>query len=629
MSSLILNLQRNAITAFNRLSRTKSGELRLGVTVLELKFLVGWLANIEVSWYKILIEEILALSSSKNTIKEFPYGMCGGGVFMRKLLKVAAIVVGILVLLVIGLSIFVKSYLSSDRLKPIILPKAEAMTGRKVQLDEINVSLFTGIIAKGLSVKEKDGQKDFLKIGRFVLSYRLLPLLKKQLVISKIEIVSPSVSVKKERGGKYNFGDIMEKPSQEPKKPSGPEPKSEPKSLPVSIVADRLLIRNASLAFVDEEKGLPDVSVALDAEFKGGLEKDGSPRMDFGLVSFKEIKVILKDREVKVSGKIDLDAKTIRANLQTVIGKDTIQLSATAKDYRSAPDVVANIQAKTLDLQQLMGLSGGEKAQEKSPQKKEIKAEPSKGGMTEKLKASGQITVDKATYQDYTIKDLRIPYQYAKGVLKIDPLQLQFSGEGSFTAEGSLNGKLQCAGEDASAIQKTLKGTAIAKLGKGAIKQSQIFDAIALLTGISSLKNPGFDQGLFNFDVKDERIFLDGWIGSGLFKVSPKGVVDFEKRLDIPTELKLSPSLTGNLKGKLAAIKLLDDEQGWKVIPLKIKGTAEKPSVTLDEEGLSKQLGRGLKQEIERRFLEPKSEKSGKPSEKKKGKDVLRDLLGE
>jgi len=549
---------------------------------------------------------------------------------MKKLIKVAAIVAGLLVLLVIVLSIVVKSYLSSDRLKPIILPKAEAMTGRKVQLDEINVSLFSGIIAKGLSVKERDGQKDFLKIGRFVLSYRLLPLLKKQLVISKIEIVSPSVSIRKERGGKYNFSDIMGKPSQESKKPSGPEPKA----LPVSVVADRLLIRNASLAFVDEEKGLPDVSIALDAEFKGGLEKDGSPRMDFGLVSFKEIKAIMKDREVRVSGKVDMDAKTIRANLQTVIGKDNIELSATVKDYRSTPDVVANIHAKTLDLQQLMGLSSekkgkGEEGVIQKSQKKETKARPSGGGMMEKLKASGQITVDKATYQDYTIKDLRIPYQYAKGILKIDPLGLRFSGEGSFTAEGSLNGKFQCAGEEATTIQKTLKGTAIANLGKGAIKQSQIFDAIALLTGISSLKNPGFDQGFFNFDVKDERIYLDGWISSALFKISPKGAVDFEKRLDIPTELKLSPSLTGNLKGKLAAIKLLDDDQGWKVIPLRIKGTTDKPSVTLDEEGLSKQLGRGLRQEIERRFLEPKSEKSGKPSEKKKGKDVLKDLFGE
>ncbi len=544
---------------------------------------------------------------------------------MKKLLKIAIVVVGILVLLFVGLTLFVKSYLSSDRLKPIILPKAEAATGRKVNIDEINVSLFKGIVAKGLSVKEKDGQKDFLKIGRFVLSYRLLPLLKKQLVISKIEIISPSISIKKDREGKYNFSDIMEKRSQEPPKPSGPERPV----LPVSVVADRLFIRDASLTFVDDEKELPDVSIALHAEFKGGLEKDGTPRMEFGLISLKEMKAKLKDKEVKVSGKIDMDAKNVRANLRTLIGKDNIELTATVKDYRSTPDIVANLHAKTLDLQQLMDLSGEKKAQGEKPQKKEKKAESSEGDKMQKIKASGQIAIDKAKYQDYTIKDLRLNYQLVKGVLRIDPLGLQFSGEGSFTAEGSLNGNLQCVTEEASTIQKTLKGAAVAKLGKGAIKQSQIFDAIAFLTGIPSLKNPGFDEGLFNFDVKDEKVFLDGWIRSPVFKVSPKGVVDFEKRLDIPTELKLSPSLTGSLKGKLAAMKFLDDEQGWKIIPLRIKGTTDKPSVNLDEEALGKQLGRGLTKELEKRFLEPKSEKSGKPSEKKKSKGVLKDLFGE
>lgn len=544
---------------------------------------------------------------------------------MGKFLKIAIVVVGVLVLLFVGLTIFVKSYLSSDRLKPLILPKVEAATGRKVNIDEINVSLFKGIVAKGLSVKEKDGQKDFLKIGRFVLSYRLLPLLKKQLVISKIEIVSPSISIRKEKEGKYNFSDIIEKRSQEPPKP--PEPK--PQALPVSIIADRLFIKDARLIFVDEGKELPDISMALNAEFKGSVEKDGTPRMEFGMISLKEIKAKLKDKEIKVSGKIDLDEKAVRANLQTLIGKDTIELTATVKDYRSAPDIIANLHAKTLDLNQLMGLSDEKKTKEDYPQKKGKKDEPAKGDMMQKLKASGQIAVDKASYQDYTIKDLRLQYKLVKGVLKIEPLETKFSGEGSFTAEGSLNGNLQCVVDEASTIQKTLKGAAVTKLGKGAIKKSQIFDAIGLLTGIPSMKNPGFDEGLFNFDIREEKIFLDGWIRSSLFKVSPKGVVDFEKRLDIPTELKLSPNLAGNLKGRLATIKLLDDEQGWKVIPLRIKGTTDNPSVNLDEAALSKQLGRGLTQELERRLFEPKSKDSGKPSEKKKSKGVLKDLFGQ
>lgn len=543
---------------------------------------------------------------------------------MKKFLKVSIVVVGILILLIIGLTLFVKSYLSSDRLKPIILPKVEAATGRKVQLDGINVSLFKGIVANGLSIKEKDGEKDFLKIGRFVLSYRLIPLLKRQLVISKIEIVSPSFAIKREKGGKYNFSDIMERGSQEPKKPSG----HEPQALPVSIVANQLFIRDARVTFVDEGKELPDVSITLSAEFKGSVEKDGTPRMEFGLISLKEIKANLKNREVKVSGKIDMDAKTVRANLQTIIGKDNIELSATVKDYRSTPDIVANLHAKTIDLQSLMGLSGEEEAQGNRPQKKEKKPEPSKGGMIQKLKASGQITADRGIYQDYIIKDLRLQYQLAKGVLKVDPLGLQFSGEGNFTAEGSLNGNIQCVTDETSTIQKTLKGMGAAKLGKGAIKQSQIFDAIAFLTGIPSLKNPGFDQGLFNFDLKNEKIFLDGWIQSPLYKISPKGTVDFEKKLDIPTELKLSPNLSGNLKGSLAGIKFLEDEQGWRIIPLRIKGTTDKPSVNLDEEALSKQLGRGLQKEIERRLFDRSPKESEKPSKKTKSKGILEELLG-
>jgi uncharacterized protein involved in outer membrane biogenesis len=543
---------------------------------------------------------------------------------MKKLFKIAVIVVGVLVLLGVGLSLFVKSYLSSDKLKSILLPKAETAIGRKVLLDEINVSLFKGIVAKGLSVKERDGQKDFLKAGRFILSYRLLPLLKKQLVISKIEIASPSIAIKRDREGKYNFSDITEKPSKEPPKPSRPEPQK----FPVSIVTDRVFIRDAHLTFVDEGKALPDISVFLNGEFKGGLGKDRTPRMEFGRITLKEIKASLKEMEVKISGKIDMDEKTVRATLQAWIGKDGLDLSATVKDYSSAPDVTADLHAKSLDLQKFLALSGGKKAPEEGPPKKDKKAELSEGGLTKKLKAQGQITIDEAKYQEYTIKDLRMNYRYVKGAMKVEPLGFQFASGGSFTADGSINGDLQFAGEEASAIQKTMKGKAVAKLGKGAIKQSQIFDAIALLTGISALKHPGFDQGLFNFDVKEEKIYLDGWITSSLFKVSSKGWVDFEKRLEIPTELKISPNLTGRLTKGFASIKFLEDEQGWTIIPLKIKGTTEKPSVSLDEGALSRQLGPILKKGIEKFLSEKTSGESGKPSKKKKEKDLLKELFG-
>ena len=552
---------------------------------------------------------------------------------MKKLAKIGMIVLGIIVILIIGLSIFIKSFLTSDRLKAMILPQAEAATGRKVGLDEIHVSIFKGIVAKGLSVKEKDGQKDFVKVGEFILSYKLLPLLKKQLVLSKIEIASPSISIQKDRSGRYNFSDIIEKQAKGPQKPKEPSaPKKE--GLPVSVATDRFFVRNAQFTFVDEEKALPDVSIALDAEFKGSVGKDGTPKMEFGRISLQEMKAKLEDVVVKVSGKIDMDPKTVKANLETAIGEEKMDITATVKDYLSAPDAVANIHAKTIDLKKLAALGSGKKEPEKAPKKEEIrkkeekKAEKGESDLMKKLKASGQIVVDTAKYEDHTIKDFRLNYQYAKGVLKVEPMGLQFSAGGSFTADGSMNGNLQFAGEEASAIQKSLKGKAVVKLGKGAVKESPIFDAIAGLTGLSALKNPGFDDGLFNFDIRDQKIYLDGFINSSLFKVVPKGVMDFEKRLDLPTALKISPTLSKKLGKSVASMKFMEDEQGWMTLPLKIKGTTDDPKVSLDEDALAKQLTPVLKRGLEKLLEEKTREGEGEPSKKKKGKDILQEIFG-
>jgi AsmA protein len=609
---------------------------------------------------------------------------------MKKLLKIGIIAAAVIVLLIIGLTIFVKSFLSSERLKAFLLPRAETLTGRKVNLDQINVSLFKGIVVKGLSVKEKDGKNDFLKTGEFILSYRLPPLLKKQLVISKIEIVSPSITIKKEKGGKYNFSDLTEKGAAQPQRPVQPESRE----LPMAILADKLVVRSAVFTFVDEEKELPDVSAAFDAEFKGSLGKEGAPRLEYGLISLKEIKVKLKDMEVKTSGKIEMDAetvratiqstigpdisaaldaeikgsmgkegsprlesaritlkeikaklkdmevktsgkidvdpKTVRASLQTLIGKDTIDINVVAKDYLSSPDIVGNINSKSLDLEKLMALGGDKKPSQAAPPKKEQKpvAAAAGSGPMEKLKASGQVKVDAAKFQDYTIKDFALTYQYAKGTMKVEPLGLQFSGGDAFTTEGSVKGNLHFTGQDAAAIMKTIKGTAEAKLGKGQVKQSKIFDAIAALTGIPDLKNPQVDDGLFNFDIKEERVNLDGFIRSSLFKLSPRGWVDFEKRLEVPAELKLAPSLSGRFGKGLASFKLLDDEQGWKVIPLKIKGTTDDPKVSLDEEALKKQLIPSLRKGLERLLPGQKQQEPGKPSQKTTPKDIFKGLFG-
>ncbi|MBM4339623.1 MAG: AsmA family protein [Deltaproteobacteria bacterium] len=526
---------------------------------------------------------------------------------MKKWMKIGIVILGIILILFIGLNILVKSYLSGDRLKAMILPQAEALTGRKVNLEDVNVSLFKGVVAKGLSVKEVDGQRDFLKMKEFVLSYRLLPLLKKQVVISKIELIAPFVTIVMDRQGKFNFSSITDRFSQKPSQPAQPGSQG----LPVSIVTDRIFIKDFQFKFVDEGKTIPDVSAALDMVFTGSVGQDGTPRMTSGQISVKDIKTVLKGVEIITNGKIEMDEQTIRANLKTALGKDSIDLTATVKDYLKNPEVTANLYSKELDLQKWMGIGGEEKAPPKTVSKKPETpkgkgARQAESGTEQKLKASGQVKVDVAKYQGYLIKNLSVNYQYVNGMVKIEPLGLQFSGGDVYNTEGNLGGKFNF---NSARVQETLKGDADLKLGKGVIKGSQIFETISSLTGIQALKNPSVDEGSFRFDIKEAKIFLDGFIRSALFRLSPKGNMGFDQKLDIPAELKLAPELSKNLSSNLARMKFMTDDQGWTILPLKIKGTTEKPDVTVDTEGMIKRVVPDLTGEIEKKLFQKKKSK--------------------
>ena len=53
-------------------------------------------------------------------------------------------------------------------------------------------------------------------------------------------------------------------------------------------------------------------------------------------------------------------------------------------------------------------------------------------------------------------------------------------------------------------------------------------------------------------------------------------------------------------------MKLMTDDKGWTILPLNIKGTTEKPSVTIDTEGMVKRAVPGLTKEIEKRLFQKK-----------------------
>jgi len=549
----------------------------------------------------------------------------------KKFVWAAAIFIGLVFVLFLGLSILVKTYLKSDTLKSLIIPRVEQATGRKLGINEIRVSLFRGIVVKGIILKEYDGSKDFIKADEFVLDYQLWPLLRKQLVINRVELVSPTIVLRREKDGTYNFSDLTEKTSGTTKTAPTPEPEKG-KGLPLSISADRIDIKNARVEFTDSEKTIPDIVANADAGLKLSLGTDMKEMKASGFLNLKDMQITMNGIQTNTSGKIEANNEGATIKLTTLVGKESIKIEGDVKNYLKSPDITLNISAKELTLDRLIPPGNGKKADKevvKGKQSVSKKTEKGREDQTAKIKAGGEIRVETAHYKGYTIKDFRTNYRYSGGVMAIDPVMMHLSGGEGVKTEGSFKGNFQFnpnekGADTATAIKRTLTGKGVLDLSKCEVKSSKIMDAIAVITGLSEVKSPRFDNSQFHFTIKDQKVYLEGTLNSSQLNLNPAGTIGFDERIDITTDLRISPALTSRLAtAKITAY--MKDEKGWSTIPLRISGTVDKPSVTLNPAAMGKVIERGIKGEIEKQLLKEPSNKEGQPS---KSKDLLRGIFG-
>jgi AsmA protein len=212
----------------------------------------------------------------------------------------------------------------------------------------------------------------------------------------------------------------------------------------------------------------------------------------------------------------------------------------------------------------------------------------------------------------------------------IDPLQMHLSGGEGVKTEGTLKGNLQFnpnekAVDTATAIKKTLTGKGVLDLNKCEVKSSKIMDAVAVITGLPELKSPRFDKSQFHFTISNQKINLEGALNSSQLNLNPAGTIGFDERIDIITDLKISPALSSRLStAKITGY--MKDEKGWTTIPLKITGTVDKPSVNLNPAAMGKVIERGIKGEIEKQlFKEPADRKQKQQSGPQ---DLLKGIFG-
>ena len=519
---------------------------------------------------------------------------------MKKFFRISAIVVILLIGLIFILSLFIKSYLRSDRLKAILIPRLEEMTGRKVLISEIEASLFKGIVVKEISIKEIDGG-DFVKTREFVLKYSLLPLLKKELVINEIRIISPHIYIKRNRNGLFNFNDILERLKKRAESQwTGKKGKTSMEGLPLSIITDKIFIQDAYVEFLDDKSELPMFKGVMDARLSFSLARGQSLPHVSGNILIKKADILLNHNSIKTTGELKIDKNTIFLDLIAELQGDRLDIKGNIYSYLKAPDIKVDIYSKSIDLEKLGAfLSASKKGDRKgSASVPEGAKNRSRDSRQLRLTASGQLKVDNALYRGYRIKDFILRYQYKDDVLLIKPLEFNLRGGDVVDAEGTAEGEFRLlysisAPEPAALARRSLVGRLHAKLTKGEMRRSKITDALSAFTGLKELRQLSFEKAWFLFKVNNQKVNVTGEVNSRHLKLTPEGVVSFDQSMDLKVLIQLSPELSNKLSVK-KKLKFIEDDKGWLSLPLRLTGSLQKPRVGLDQEIVEKTIIKGI-----------------------------------
>jgi hypothetical protein len=547
----------------------------------------------------------------------------------KRLFIITGTALGIIVASLLVLTLYVKSYLQSDKLKAIIIPKIEELTGRPVSLDAINVSIFSGISVQGIHVKEKDGSGDFAAVKEFVLNYNFMPLLHKKLVISSINVIDPFLHVIRDENGRFNYEDIIEaakshrnKKEDREQKPSG--------GIPFSVTADKIGISNARIEFADSLNELPRLTALSDADLKisagsesGGLKFSGGAKV-------KSLTAAMGSMTILTSGTIEVEPETVSFSLNTLIGPDSVAITGSAKNYLTAPDIRLDLYSRKLDFEKLIAMSGGMTPKEKKSAGSQRRSRTGTDTGTERgkkidMRVSGEIKVDTGVYQGNIAKNISMKYQYASGLANISPISLQFMNGQKADMSGVLKGNLAFEympekGAASDQIKRTLTGKETVDLDKLQIRQSRITDAVALFTGLDDLRRPAFNKGHLDISIKDERMFVTGLMISPRLKVSLSGTIGFNKELALLSDIEVSPDMAAQLRvAKFTSY--LEGKDGWTLIPMKITGTTDKPSAGPNQAALKKQVQNIIQREIQKHL-------GGSQQQGEKPQDLIRGLFG-
>ncbi len=246
-------------------------------------------------------------------------------------------VAGLLLLAVLAAVVFAMTF-DPNRYKPQIESAVKERTGRTLRLQgDLKVAVFPslGADASRASLSEPNSDREFLSIESAHAAVALMPLLRGEVIVDKVNVAGLKANVIKDKSGKYNFDDLLQQKDEK----GEPAKKAEKKEAPAeegkvrfdlagvnverSGVSYRDLASGKELAIQDLKLSTGRIAEKADGKLELSASAHGkSPALDV---------------KIDLSGdyKIDLAAKTyafskVAGSLRGTMEKDTIDAKIAA-----------------------------------------------------------------------------------------------------------------------------------------------------------------------------------------------------------------------------------------------------------------------------------------------------------
>jgi len=212
----------------------------------------------------------------------------------KKLMVVAGIVLvlgALLAFALVNLDSLVK------RNKDYILAQAEQALGRKVAVDDIGVTLWGGIGVRlknfALADDKAFSQKDALRAADLQVNVEFLPLLWKEVRVTRLILREPAIHVIRNKRGELNFATVGATAHE---KPAKPPPGETPPAAALPLLVSQITVSGGEVHYVDHTDGTNLRIKAIDLTVKDlGFDRP---------VSIELAAAVAADRQnVKFNGK--------------------------------------------------------------------------------------------------------------------------------------------------------------------------------------------------------------------------------------------------------------------------------------------------------------------------------------